>query len=103
MKDDLFLKKCCKKQVAQQSRKALQESLLHCPNFRMELSWRFTSVLLGPLLRRYAPSDVYTIWKCGEKIRIDGTLRAADGIFDGEEEEEEELEEVNEHHGSLAQ
>lgn len=78
-------------QVAQKSRKALQESFLRCPNFRMELSWKFTSMLLGPLLRRYAPSDVYTIWKCGERIRVDGTLRAADGIFDEEEEGAEEV------------
>ena len=81
-------------QVAQKSRKALQESFLRCPNFRMELSWKFTSVLLGPLLRRYAPSDVYTIWKHGEKIRIDGTLRAADGVLDEEQQRDEEAAEV---------
>lgn len=33
---------------------------------------------LGVLLRRYAPHDTYTIWKVGDKLRVDGSLMGLD-------------------------
>ena len=34
--------------------------------------------MLGLLLKRYAPHDTYTVWKVGDAVRIDGTLRGLD-------------------------
>lgn len=33
---------------------------------------------LGLLLRKYAPHDTYTIWKVGNKLRVDGSLMGID-------------------------
>ena len=44
----------------------------------MKIKWRFGSPLLDLLVARYAPSDTYTVWKRGERLRIDGTLLGVD-------------------------
>ncbi len=33
---------------------------------------------IGLLVRRYAPSDTYHIWKVGKRIRVDGALMGVD-------------------------
>ena len=48
-------------------------ALRSMPDFTMKIKWRFGSPLLGLLVARYAPSDTYTVWKRGERLRIDGT------------------------------
>ena len=53
-------------------------ALRSMPDFTMKIKWRFGSPLLGLLVARYAPSDTYTVWKRGERLRIDGTLLGVD-------------------------
>ena len=52
--------------------------LTNMPDFSLKLSWKLTSPVLGPLLRRYAPSDTYTIHKAGARLSISGELRGPD-------------------------
>lgn len=42
------------------------------------MSWELGSNLFGYLLRQYAPSDTYTIYKYGNRIRVDGSLMGLD-------------------------
>lgn len=48
------------------------------PDFCIEMRWHLTSPLFGLLLKRYAPSDTYIMWKRGLRLRIDGSLRGLD-------------------------
>jgi hypothetical protein len=57
------------------ARAALASALASAPDFRMSVRWELGSPLLGPLLRRVAPHDTYTVCKVGSSLRIDGSLR----------------------------
>ena len=60
------------------STRALTSNALQAmPDFELEVRWRFGSPLFGLLVRRYAPSDVYHIWKVGDRLRVDMTLVGA--------------------------
>ena len=39
-----------------------------------QVSWNFGSMLLAPLLKKFAPYDTYSVWKQGLSLRVDGTL-----------------------------
>ena len=55
------------------SAEALQ-ALGKVPDFRLRIRWRFGG--LGPIgwaVKKYFPSDNYEVYKCGERLRIDGT------------------------------
>lgn len=41
----------------------------HLPDFEMQLAWQLGSPLFGLLLKHYAPSDTYHIWKVGGGLR----------------------------------
>jgi hypothetical protein len=45
-----------------------------------QLEWQLGSSLpgLSMLLRRYAPHDTYTVWKVGDRLRVDGSLMGLD-------------------------
>ncbi len=51
-----------------------------CRRPRAQLSWQLDSSVpgIGLLVRRYAPSDTYHIWKVGRRIRVDGALMGID-------------------------
>ena len=53
-------------------------ALSSMPDFTLTLKWRFGSPLFGYVVKRYAPSDTYTLWKRGDKLRIDGSLTGVD-------------------------
>ena len=63
-------------------RKARKPRLLkvmnEMPNFSMEMKWSLGSPLFGWLLKKYAPSDTYIMFKVGSRLRIDGSLRGID-------------------------
>ena len=48
------------------------------PDFNVKIKWEFGSALFGPMVRWYAPSDVYDVTKKGTRLRVDGTLRGAE-------------------------
>ncbi|KAK3270775.1 hypothetical protein CYMTET_20842 [Cymbomonas tetramitiformis] len=62
----------------QQSFKAKKPKLLAAlrsmPDFHVKVNWQFGSMLLSPLLKKFAPDDTYSIWKKGTSFRMDGTL-----------------------------
>lgn len=45
-----------------------------CGGAPWQISWELGSSMFGYLLRRYAPSDTYEVWKLGNAVRVDGTL-----------------------------
>jgi hypothetical protein len=53
-------------------------ALSEMPDFSLRLKWKLGSPLLGILLRKALPADTYHIWKCGDRLRIDGTLTGLD-------------------------
>lgn len=53
-------------------------ALAGMPDFSLRLKWKLGSPLLGLILRKALPSDTYHIWKCGDRLRIDGTLVGLD-------------------------
>jgi ankyrin repeat domain-containing protein 13 len=63
-------------------RKARKPRLLKVMNemvdFSMEIKWSLGSPLFGWLLKKYAPSDTYLMFKVGSRLRIDGSLRGID-------------------------
>eukprot|EP00775_Hariotina_reticulata_P002921 gene2921-3208_t len=63
-----------------QKRAQLLESMKAMPDYSLQLQWQLGSSVpgLGLLLRRYAPHDTYTIWKAGDRLRVDGTLMGLD-------------------------
>ena len=56
----------------------LAAALQGMPDCTMVVKWRVDSPVLGPLVRRYAPSDTYTVWKRGSDLRVDSTLVGVD-------------------------
>ena len=65
--------------LARRARKPrLLAAMRAMPDFWMELRWELGSSLFGLLLRRYAPSDSYTLHKAGLRLRVDGELRGLD-------------------------
>jgi hypothetical protein len=68
---------------AKKAKRAKKEQLVkimeqHLPDFEMQLAWQLGSPLFGLLLKHYAPSDTYKIWKVGNLLRVDGTLMGID-------------------------
>ncbi len=63
-------------------RKARKPRLLkvmnEMPDFSFEIKWSLGSPLFGWLLKKYAPSDTYLMFKVGSRLRIDGSLRGID-------------------------
>lgn len=61
-------------------RRELLRAMRAMPDYTMNLSWRLGSAVpgLGMLLRRYAPADTYTMWKVGDRLRVDGSLMGID-------------------------
>ncbi|KAG1657169.1 hypothetical protein FOA52_012284 [Chlamydomonas sp. UWO 241] len=55
---------------------AMLDKLWQLPDFTAKLSWEISSTVpgVGYLLRTYAPHDTFTIWKQGDRLRMDGTL-----------------------------
>eukprot|EP00873_Tetraselmis_striata_P036735 jgi/Tetstr1/456999/TSEL_043663.t2 len=49
-------------------------ALKEMPDYKLKISWELGSSMFGYLLRRYAPSDTYEVWKLGNAVRVDGTL-----------------------------
>jgi len=76
---------------------ALMQRLLDAPDFSAKLKWELNSPIFGPILRRVAPSDTYTLTKIGTRVRIDGELR---GIEDVEKQISEETMNGVESHGN---
>ncbi|KAL3142410.1 hypothetical protein ABBQ38_002745 [Trebouxia sp. C0009 RCD-2024] len=48
------------------------------PNYSVKVSWQLCSPVFGLVLRRYAPSDTYQVWKRDSSMRVDGTLMGMD-------------------------
>jgi hypothetical protein len=61
----------------------LLATLQSLPDFRMMIHWEFGSMVFGPMLRRYAPSDTYEVTKRGSQLRMDGTLKGVETEEDG--------------------
>jgi hypothetical protein len=53
-------------------------ALAEMPDFSLRLKWKLGSPLLGLIMRKAWPSDTYHIWKCGNRLRIDGALTGLD-------------------------
>ena len=73
----------------------LLRELANLPDCTCKLSWSLNSPLFAPLLRRFAPSDVYTLTKLGSSLRVDGTLKglgemAVGGVRESETEQQED-------------
>ena len=66
-------------------RRELVAAMRAMPDYTLKLSWRLGSALpgLGALLRRYAPADTYTVWKVGDRLRVDGSLMGIDASAGG--------------------
>ena len=56
------------------------QRLMEAPNFSAKLKWELNSPIFGPILRRVAPSDTYTLTKIGTRVRIDGELRGVEDV-----------------------
>ncbi|KAF6263147.1 GPCR-chaperone-domain-containing protein [Scenedesmus sp. NREL 46B-D3] len=58
----------------------LLDTMRSMPDYSLQLKWQVGSSLpgLGMLLRRYAPHDTYTVWKVGDRLRVDGSLMGID-------------------------
>lgn len=54
---------------------AIMAALAALPDFKLSLVWELRSPVFAPLLRRFAPSDVYAVTKRGACLRVDGTLK----------------------------
>ena len=61
-----------------QRKSRLLTAMLQIPDFSIQLEWKLGSPVFGILLKKFAPSDVYKMYKKGLKLRIDGTLRGLD-------------------------
>jgi hypothetical protein len=57
----------------------LLHALAAMPDFQMQLCWEFGSPVLSPILRQLAPSDQYTIYKVGSRLRIDASIVGFEG------------------------
>ena len=42
------------------------------------MQWKVSSPLFGLVLRQHFPSDTYMVAKCGNRLRIDGSLTGLD-------------------------
>lgn len=49
------------------------------PDFSLKMRWECTSLLI-PFLKKFTPSDIYTIYKQGNNVRIDLTLVSWDQL-----------------------
>ena len=84
-----LVKTLLKKQVERSKREferkkpLLLATLRSLPDFRMRIHWEFGSMVFGPVLRRYAPSDTYEVTKRGCDLRMDGTLKGVETEEDG--------------------
>ena len=58
----------------------LMQRLMDAPDFTAKLKWELNSPIFGPILRRVAPSDTYTLTKIGTRVRIDGELRGIEDV-----------------------
>eukprot|EP00200_Dunaliella_tertiolecta_P018201 CAMPEP_0202418324 /NCGR_PEP_ID=MMETSP1128-20130828/45966_1 /ASSEMBLY_ACC=CAM_ASM_000463 /TAXON_ID=3047 /ORGANISM="Dunaliella tertiolecta, Strain CCMP1320" /LENGTH=425 /DNA_ID=CAMNT_0049025947 /DNA_START=30 /DNA_END=1304 /DNA_ORIENTATION=+ len=63
-----------------EKRKELMNRLALMPDFSLQLKWTLDSSVpgVGLLLKKFAPNDVYKIWKQGSLIRMDGSLKGVD-------------------------
>jgi len=61
----------------------LLRELARLPDFTATLAWELRSVLLAPLLRRFAPSDSYALTKRGASLRVDGSLKGLSDSLPG--------------------
>jgi len=59
-------------------KKDLIESMQRMPDYKFQMSWELGSSFFGYLLRRYAPHDIYMVYKSNDRIRVDGTLMGMD-------------------------
>ena len=66
------------KQERKSRKTRLVKILQEIPDFSLQLQWQLGSPLFGLLLKRYAPSDTYVLYKKGLKLRLEGTLRGRD-------------------------
>ena len=72
--DRRLVKTLFKKQIDRSKRDferkkpVLLATLRSLPDFRMKIHWEFGSMVFGPMLRRYAPSDTYEVTKRGEVV-----------------------------------
>ena len=87
--DRRLVKTLFKKQIDRSKRDferkkpVLLATLQSLPDFRMKIHWEFGSMVFGPMLRRYAPSDTYEVTKRGSQLRMDGTLKGVETEEDG--------------------
>ncbi|DBA81584.1 TPA: hypothetical protein ACH3X1_007353 [Trebouxia sp. C0004] len=67
-----------KKQRMKEKKTQLLTTCNELPNYSVKVTWQLGSSVFGLLLRKYAPSDTYQVWKHDTRMRVDGTLMGMD-------------------------
>eukprot|EP00201_Polytomella_parva_P018874 CAMPEP_0175072604 /NCGR_PEP_ID=MMETSP0052_2-20121109/20014_1 /TAXON_ID=51329 ORGANISM="Polytomella parva, Strain SAG 63-3" /NCGR_SAMPLE_ID=MMETSP0052_2 /ASSEMBLY_ACC=CAM_ASM_000194 /LENGTH=322 /DNA_ID=CAMNT_0016340151 /DNA_START=52 /DNA_END=1017 /DNA_ORIENTATION=- len=83
------------KSEASSAKRQLLSAIKQLPDLHFRMKWEVGSSFpgIGTLVKRFAPHDEYSIWKRGDRIRVDGTLQGLafpDELNEEDEEEEEE-------------
>lgn len=75
------------KALLKEKKVQLMETMRTMPDCTLQVKWELGSALFGPIVRRVAPHDTYTIYKYKSLLRVDGSLM---GIKDAQGLEEDD-------------